>query len=251
MARPAVWFAAISLPREGQHLVRGRSSVKTSPIAREAFEDIEVRTLPADTRIEVPAIAADLALVDPRIAGRTGMVVGESTEVVWVSMGAPFLGAGQVLHWVLLDGDSALITVSDLSMVRNDRAVLATERVERLPFALGDCEAGPSSTQADPSVREGLQRDPGPQLAAGPTRRCLQQRRVTVAARAGRGRYDRSGAGALVGERWGYEFPEAVLHRVCFDDAAAPGWVSDHRVAGVQDSRAGALRRLKKCCELR
>ena len=156
MARPAVWFAAISLPREGQHLVRGRSSVKTSPIAREAFEDIEVRTLPADTRIEVPAIAADLALVDPRIAGRTGMVVGESTEVVWVSRGAPFLGAGQVLHWVLLDGDSAPITVSGLSMVRNDRAaLLATECVERLPFALRDCGAGTSRTQADPRVREG------------------------------------------------------------------------------------------------
>jgi hypothetical protein len=49
----------------------------------------------------------------------------------------------------------------------------------------------------------------------------------------------------------GYELPEAVLHRVRFDDAAAPEWVSDHRMAGVQDSRAGALRRLTKGCDLR
>ena len=217
-----------------------RNLATVSPFARQVYENITERTLPAGARFEIPRISSELTPVHPSLAGRAGTVIGDTPEVVWDSGGWGILAAREILHQVLLDGESETLTLSDQWMVRSDvPAPSAKQRWDRLPDQFRERGPFKPGHPDDPRARDAYHEIRSRRWAPG-------RRFVLVGAQPFAGSGDGEGvvtAGQVevtwCGQVPGFEVPDEVLHPVLFDGADEPVMLSDRRM-GFRAARSAS-----------
>ncbi|WKX02047.1 hypothetical protein Q3O43_29680 (plasmid) [Rhodococcus aetherivorans] len=198
-------------------------------VPRHAVETVERRTFAAGTRVEIVSMGVDGRVVDERVAGLTGTVVGDYPEVVWASNELLHLGPEHVLHRVLFDGAVETVTLSDRWLVRIDRpappAPGRTYRRPRLLERLGRVRVHPKDVTAARDVFYEIQarrRPPGQWVLVSATD--IDEAVQDAVVLAGPVRV----VWSVDGE--GYELPAEVLHQVRFGADGRVEWVSDQRM---------------------
>ncbi|MDV6296716.1 hypothetical protein [Rhodococcus aetherivorans] len=198
-------------------------------VPRHAVESVERRTFAAGTRVEIVSMGVDGRVVDERVAGLTGTVVGDYPEVVWASNELLHLSPEHVLHRVLFDGAVETVTLSDRWLVRIDRSAPPTPgrtyRRPRLLERLGRVRVHPKDVTAARDVFYEIQARRSP-----PGQRVLV--RATDIDEAVQDAVVLAGPVRVV---WsvadnGYELPAEVLHQVRFGADGRVEWVSDQRM---------------------